>query len=64
MDLRDDQLITAKQLRELMPMSAMSEWRRRKLPGFPQPVKISNRCYYRAAEVRSYIDHRAGEAAQ
>jgi predicted DNA-binding transcriptional regulator AlpA len=59
--LRDESLITGKQLRELLGCcSEMHIWRllneeKNKALGFPKPVKVNDRNYWRLGAVREWI---------
>lgn len=52
----DDTLITAAQLRELIPVSSMTIWRWQKLGLMPAPVVIRRRNYWRSSEISAWIN--------
>jgi predicted DNA-binding transcriptional regulator AlpA len=61
----DEARLSSAQVRKLLvPVSCMSLWRWRKTLGFPEPVKINGRNYWKAGEVRAWLAQRqATEAA-
>lgn len=62
----DSNLISAVSVRKICGgISDMSLWRWLHDPqlGFPQPILIQRRRYWREAEVQAWIDQRAGRQA-
>lgn len=65
-DIDDDRLLTSKQIRaHCGNVSTMCIWRWMRDPrvGFPQPVKIQTRNYWRAADLRRWQAERANKVA-
>lgn len=57
-------LITAKALREIVPVTDMTFWRweQSETLGFPKPIRIQKRRYWREDEVLAWLE--AQESAQ
>ena len=57
----DTDLMKAEDVRAMIGgISAMTEWRWRKYHGFPAPLKIARRNYYRRRDVEAWL-HRFEE---
>jgi predicted DNA-binding transcriptional regulator AlpA len=58
----DDKYVTSRQVRdELGGVSDMTLWRWENDPelGFPKPIRINRRRYWRAAEISAFMAHQA-----
>jgi predicted DNA-binding transcriptional regulator AlpA len=57
-DLPADSILTALATRQFLGgISPSTLWRwERNAPGFPQPIKIHRRKFYRVGDLRSFID--------
>lgn len=59
-----DAMMTSKQVREACGnVSDMTLWRWSKADGFPAPIKLNRRRYWRAAEVAAWWQGHAERAA-
>jgi predicted DNA-binding transcriptional regulator AlpA len=56
-----DQLLTRVMLRELVPVSDMTLWRWTHSGTFPAAIRFNGRTYWRASEVRGWIEARSQE---
>ncbi len=55
--IEQDRMISARQLRAMIPISTTTLWRwtRDQTSGFPKPVRINGRLFWRLAEVRRWL---------
>jgi predicted DNA-binding transcriptional regulator AlpA len=54
-ELMHDQLITRRQLQQLLPVSPMTIWRWERIGLLPKHVTIGRTSFWRAIEVREYL---------
>jgi len=52
-----DRMISARQLRAMIPISATTLWRWTRDPasGFPKPIRVNDRLFWRLADVRRWL---------
>ena len=53
--IEQERLISARQLREMIPISTTTLWRWTKTSDFPKPARINDRLFWRLADVRRWL---------